>query len=39
MGVAGAGRVVCLTVTENIVHVVVAVTLKMVLASVKEDIK
>ena len=39
VGVAGAGRIVCLVVTENIVHLVVAVTLTMVLAGVKENIK
>jgi len=39
VGVAGAGRIVCLVVTENIVHLVAAVTLTMVLAGVKEDFK
>jgi len=38
VGVAGAGRIVFLVVTENIVHLVAAVTLRMVLADVKEDI-
>ena len=37
--VAGAGRIVCLAVTDNTVHLVAAVTLRMVLAGVKEDIK
>jgi hypothetical protein len=37
--VAGAGRIVRLVITENIVHSVAAVTLTMVLAGAKEDIK
>jgi hypothetical protein len=37
--VAGAGRIVHLIVTENIVHLEAALTLTMVLAGVKEDIK
>jgi len=39
VGVAGAGRIVCLVVTENTVHLVAAVMLTLVLEGVKEDIK
>ena len=35
MRVVGAGRIVCLAVTENVVHLVVAVMLTMVLAGIK----
>jgi glutamine synthetase len=39
VGVAGAGRMVRFVDTENNVHLEVAVTLTMVLAGFKEDIK